>query len=146
MGNNQSTKGGIGTASIKTGSGISVAAIIAVNAFGDVVNPANGQIIAGPRNSTSNKFESTNDLQLRERDMTKPNSTNTTIGVVAVNQKPPQVLGARSRIMCSATLDLGIGGKGEFDHIRILSKLEPWALYRRLHLLGYRCEPGDNRS
>ena len=87
LGNNQSTKGGIGTASIKTGSGISVAAIIAVNAFGDVVNPDNGQIIAGPRNSTSNKFESTNDLQLRERDMTKPNSTNTTIGVVATDAK-----------------------------------------------------------
>ena len=43
------TKSGIGTASIDLGGGGKVAAIVAVNAFGDVVEPKNGEIIAGVR-------------------------------------------------------------------------------------------------
>jgi L-aminopeptidase/D-esterase-like protein len=42
-------KSGIGTASIEIGSGVLVGAIAAVNAFGDVVDPETGQIIAGAR-------------------------------------------------------------------------------------------------
>ncbi len=41
-------KGGIGTASIKVGA-ITVAALVAVNAVGDVVDPASGRVIAGAR-------------------------------------------------------------------------------------------------
>jgi len=43
------TKSGIGTASIDLGGGGKVAAIVAVNAFGDVVDPESGEIIAGVR-------------------------------------------------------------------------------------------------
>ena len=42
-------KSGIGTASLEIGSGILVGAIAAVNVFGDVIDPATGQIIAGAR-------------------------------------------------------------------------------------------------
>jgi L-aminopeptidase/D-esterase-like protein len=41
-------KGGIGTASIQVGA-ITVAALIAVNAIGDVVDPASGRVVAGAR-------------------------------------------------------------------------------------------------
>jgi len=41
-------KSGLGTASIKIGGGVIVGAIVAVNAFGDVLDPA-GNIIAGSR-------------------------------------------------------------------------------------------------
>ena len=41
-------KGGIGTASIRVGA-ITVAALVAVNAIGDVVDPASGRVIAGAR-------------------------------------------------------------------------------------------------
>jgi len=41
-------KGGIGSASIRVGA-ITVAALIAVNAIGDVVDPATGRVIAGAR-------------------------------------------------------------------------------------------------
>jgi L-aminopeptidase/D-esterase-like protein len=44
-----STKSGIGTASVDLGGGGKVAAMVAVNAFGDVVDPASGEIIAGAR-------------------------------------------------------------------------------------------------
>jgi L-aminopeptidase/D-esterase-like protein len=43
------TKGGLGTASTKIGKGIVVGAIVAVNAFGDVVEADTGTIIAGTR-------------------------------------------------------------------------------------------------
>ena len=42
-------KSGLGTASIEIGGGVLVGAIVAVNAFGDVLDPATGQIIAGAR-------------------------------------------------------------------------------------------------
>ncbi|MCP4143254.1 MAG: P1 family peptidase [Chloroflexi bacterium] len=44
-------KAGLGTASIEIGGGVIVGAIVAVNAFGDVINPENGSIIAGARSA-----------------------------------------------------------------------------------------------
>ncbi len=42
-------KSGLGTTSIEIGGGVVVGAIVAVNPFGDVLDPATGQIIAGAR-------------------------------------------------------------------------------------------------
>ncbi len=44
-------KSGIGTASVDAGGGVRVGAIVAVNAFGDVVDPQTGQIVAGARST-----------------------------------------------------------------------------------------------
>jgi L-aminopeptidase/D-esterase-like protein len=49
LGPSQCMKSGIGTASIEIGAGVIVGAIAAVNAFGDVIDPSTGQIIAGAR-------------------------------------------------------------------------------------------------
>ena len=49
LGPTQAMKSGIGTASMEIGNGIVVAAIIAVNAFGDIILPEDGAIIAGAR-------------------------------------------------------------------------------------------------
>lgn len=49
LGLGQCMKSGIGTASLEIGSGVIVGAIAAVNAFGDVIDPTTGQIIAGAR-------------------------------------------------------------------------------------------------
>jgi L-aminopeptidase/D-esterase-like protein len=49
LGFKQATKTGIGTASVDCGGGVVVGAIVAVNAFGDVVDPDNGIILAGAR-------------------------------------------------------------------------------------------------
>jgi L-aminopeptidase/D-esterase-like protein len=48
LGLGQCMKSGIGTASLEIGAGVIVGAIVAVNAFGDVIDPT-GQIIAGAR-------------------------------------------------------------------------------------------------
>jgi L-aminopeptidase/D-esterase-like protein len=49
LGVGQCMKSGIGTASIEIGAGVIVAAIAAVNAFGDIIDPSSGEIIAGAR-------------------------------------------------------------------------------------------------
>jgi len=47
----QAMKSGIGSASMEIGGGIIVGAIAAVNAFGDIIDPSNGNIIAGARST-----------------------------------------------------------------------------------------------
>jgi L-aminopeptidase/D-esterase-like protein len=49
LGVGQCMKSGIGTASMEIGAGVIIGAIVAVNAFGDVIDPLTGQIIAGAR-------------------------------------------------------------------------------------------------
>jgi L-aminopeptidase/D-esterase-like protein len=49
LGMGQAMKSGIGTASMDAGGGIQVGAIVAVNAFGDIIDPNTTQIIAGAR-------------------------------------------------------------------------------------------------
>jgi len=49
LGLSQCMKSGIGTASLEIGAGVVMGAIAAVNAFGDVIDPSSGQIIAGAR-------------------------------------------------------------------------------------------------
>ncbi len=50
FGIDRAMKGGIGSASVKVGA-ITVAALIAVNAIGDVVDPASGRLVAGARSA-----------------------------------------------------------------------------------------------
>jgi L-aminopeptidase/D-esterase-like protein len=96
LGINQAMKSGIGTASLISGSGIIVGAIMVANAFGDVIDPENGQIIAGARqfasgeqNKTSkDKFVGTlNVLQAMkdESPMRFSRPQNTVVGVVVTN-------------------------------------------------------------
>jgi len=46
--------GGLGTASQRIGEGVTVGALVVVNAFGDVVDPRTGQILAGTRKPVMN--------------------------------------------------------------------------------------------
>ncbi len=48
-------KGGIGTASMKSKSGATVGALVVVNAFGDVIDPYSGRILAGARASEKSR-------------------------------------------------------------------------------------------
>ena len=49
LGIGQAMKSGIGTAAMEIGAGLQVGAIVAVNAFGDVIDPRTNQIVAGAR-------------------------------------------------------------------------------------------------
>ncbi|HEY3839401.1 MAG TPA: P1 family peptidase [Bryobacteraceae bacterium] len=80
-------KSGLGTASIAIGdTGILVGAIVAVNAVGDVIDPATGHIVAGARKPDGSGFIDTM-ARLREGLTSRESQAgrNTTIGVVATN-------------------------------------------------------------
>ena len=49
LGMGRAMKSGIGSASLEIGAGVRVGAIAAVNAFGDIIDPMNGGILAGAR-------------------------------------------------------------------------------------------------
>ncbi len=56
LGLRQATKGGIGSASKHITNGIVVSALVALNAFGAVIDPKTGEIIAGPRKPIGKGF------------------------------------------------------------------------------------------
>jgi L-aminopeptidase/D-esterase-like protein len=80
-------KSGLGTASHTVGdTGIIVGAIVAVNAVGDVIDPATGHIIAGARKPDGSGFiDSMAQLREGHRRGEQQAGRNTTIGVVATN-------------------------------------------------------------
>lgn len=80
-------KGGIGTSSITLPGGVVVGAIVAVNAFGDIFDLKNGEIIAGARDPKTGDFVNTWDYLLSGGDKLAGFAGNTTIGVVATNAK-----------------------------------------------------------
>jgi L-aminopeptidase/D-esterase-like protein len=78
-------RGGIGTAAI-TIDDITVGAIVACNAMGDVVNPDTGQVLAGARTADGKSLiGARNALLSGERVQPVLAGTNTTIGVVATD-------------------------------------------------------------
>jgi L-aminopeptidase/D-esterase-like protein len=56
-------RGGIGTASVCV-NGITVGALIACNAVGDVINPATGQVLAGARTPDGRSLQNSRDAML----------------------------------------------------------------------------------
>jgi L-aminopeptidase/D-esterase-like protein len=79
-------KSGLGSASIKVGdTGVVVAAIVAVNAVGDVIHPKTGKVIAGARAADGKGFRDSIAQITRGYRVASQPAANTTIGVVATN-------------------------------------------------------------
>jgi L-aminopeptidase/D-esterase-like protein len=87
LGHQFAMKSGLGTASIKVGdTGVVVAAMVAVNAAGDVWDRHTGKFIAGARKPDGTGIINSMDQLLAGKDMIIPQAgTNTTLGVVATN-------------------------------------------------------------
>ena len=78
-------KGGFGTASITLENGLTVAAAVAVNAVGDVVDPATGEIVAGMLDADGGFVDARAFLRRGSRTGSDQPGANTTIGIVATN-------------------------------------------------------------
>ena len=88
LGLDHATKGGIGTSGYKFENGVIVAVLVVVNAFGDVVSPENGKIIAGVRTTPGgSKFAGTVNLLKQGVTFKEDKSHNTTLAVVATNAR-----------------------------------------------------------
>jgi L-aminopeptidase/D-esterase-like protein len=82
-GNARAMKGGIGSASIDLPNGTIVSALVAVNAFGDVVDPESGRIVAGVRNTDGRTLADARTLLRTGQIRFTAAGQNTTLGVVA---------------------------------------------------------------
>ena len=85
FGFHRAMKGGIGSASV-TVDGVTVGAIVACNALGDVVDPASGQPIAGARSADGKHLlDARRALLAGETPKPMLAGSNTTIGVIATD-------------------------------------------------------------
>lgn len=89
-GNAGPMKAGIGSAAIRLPNGLVVAAMVAVNAVGDVIDPMTGQVIAGVRGPDGKPADARTRLR---SGVTRDGRAgdNTTIGVIATNARLTQV-------------------------------------------------------
>jgi L-aminopeptidase/D-esterase-like protein len=78
-------KGGLATAAITLDNGLTVAALVAVNAVGDVLDPQTGRVLAGVRTPDGSTID---DIKALVRSGIRPRAAvggNTTLAVVATN-------------------------------------------------------------
>jgi L-aminopeptidase/D-esterase-like protein len=84
------TKGGVGTASVVSAGGVIVGALVVVNAFGDVVDPAERRILAGARDPEDPRRFADSAARIKAGACLpgwNRGVQNTTLGVVATNAK-----------------------------------------------------------
>ena len=86
LGRDKCVKGGIGTASIHLGGGLVIAAVVAVNAIGGVVDPETSEIVAGPLDRDGTMLDSMSLIASPDfRDAPARPGENTTSGGGATN-------------------------------------------------------------
>ncbi|HSM09603.1 MAG TPA: P1 family peptidase [Gemmatimonadota bacterium] len=78
-------KGGIGNAVVELPSGLVVAAIVAVNAAGDVVDPTTGRTLAGVRTEQGDELAGAMAVLREQGAADRRPGSNTVIGIVATN-------------------------------------------------------------
>lgn len=88
LGVRQATKGGLGTSFLEGPQGLKVGALVVVNAFGDVVDPGTGEILAGARTAPDSR-EFADSVHLLRQGIVRRRfgEPNTTLGVVATNAR-----------------------------------------------------------
>lgn len=86
FGPQQAMKGGIGSASL-TLDGITISALVAVNAVGDVIDPETAQVIAGARGADGRPINTMSAFKAGQLPGQLLKGANTTIGVIATDAK-----------------------------------------------------------
>jgi L-aminopeptidase/D-esterase-like protein len=91
LGMRQAMKSGIGSYTVALPDGVLVAALVAVNAVGDVRDPSTGKIIAGARISPDSREFADAEVVIRQRPPAPLVRQNTTLAVVATNARLDKV-------------------------------------------------------
>ena len=98
-GGGRSMKAGIGSYSITLPNGLTVGAIVAVNAVGDIIDPDTGRIVAGVRNPDGTFADARKILRSGTTGQAPRAGENTTIGLVATNAKLTKTQAQRMALM-----------------------------------------------
>jgi L-aminopeptidase/D-esterase-like protein len=136
LGPSGSIKGGTGSA-VRALSEYTIAALMAVNAFGDIVDPETAEVIAGPRSSQNGSFGDTRQV-LWSADGGGParafgapppvEETNTTIGVVATDAPLTVEQANRIAVMAQSGIARTVRpsyGMGDGDTLFVISTAAP---------------------
>ena len=99
FGGGRPMKAGIGSAVIALPSGLVVAAMVAVNAVGDIVDPATGAVVAGVRDDDGRLADARTLVRSGRSIRRPPAGENTTIGVVATNARLSKAQANRMAMM-----------------------------------------------
>jgi L-aminopeptidase/D-esterase-like protein len=92
LGMGRAMKSGIGSFTVTLPGGLLVSSLVAVNAFGDVCDPATGKIVAGARQSADGRdFANTAERMMQGASRGGFGARNTTLAVVATNAKLTKV-------------------------------------------------------
>ena len=95
----RSMKAGVGSYSITLPSGLSVGAIVAVNAVGDIIDPDTGTVIAGARTADGTLADARALLRTGQTGPRPRPGENTTIGLVATNARLTKAQAHRMALM-----------------------------------------------
>jgi L-aminopeptidase/D-esterase-like protein len=98
-GGGRSMKAGVGSFSITLPNGLSVGAIVAVNAVGDIIDPDTGRIVAGVRNPDGTFADARKILRSGQAGQAPRPGENTTIGLVATNARLTKTQAQRMALM-----------------------------------------------
>ena len=92
----QAMKSGIGSGLVELKGGVLVAALVAVNAFGDIRDPATGKLIAGARRAMDSAELADTETTMKAGGVRGfPEGRNTTLAVVATNVRLSKVEAAK---------------------------------------------------
>ena len=100
-GSRRPMKAGIGTAAVSLANGLVVAAIVAVNAVGDIVDPATGRVVAGALNPDGTLADARRILRSGQTIRRPRAGENTTIGLVATNARLTKEQANRMALMAN---------------------------------------------
>jgi L-aminopeptidase/D-esterase-like protein len=101
LGMKNAMKGGIGTFTVELPGGVMVSALVAVNAFGDILDPSTGRILAGARKSPDSREFINSTAWLKAHGPTGGlRRENTTLAVVATNARLDKLQAARVAQLC----------------------------------------------
>ena len=136
LGPDGSLKGGTGSAACELPGGYRVAALMVVNAFGDIVDPETAEVVAGPRSSGEGGFADSRQVLLRGGEPGRvgahaaPDESNTTIGVVATDAPLTVEQANRIAIMAHSGIARTVRpsyGMGDGDTLFVMSTVPPGA-------------------
>jgi L-aminopeptidase/D-esterase-like protein len=95
----RSMKAGLGSYSVTLPNGLSVGAIVAVNAVGDIIDPDTGSVVAGVRNPDGSFADARTLLRSGQTGPRPRPGENTTIGLVATNARLTKAQANRMALM-----------------------------------------------
>ncbi len=98
-GPNRSMKAGVGSYAVTLPSGLTVGAIVAVNAVGDIIDPDTGTVVAGVRNPDGTFADARTLLRTGQTGPRPRAGENTTIGLVATNARLTKAQAHRMALM-----------------------------------------------